>query len=57
VHWPHFGGDAGRSGYQPVDEGVTPVLGLVWKATGAADRGVKTSIVTSTGSPATQRVI
>jgi len=57
VHWPHFGGDAGRSGYQPVDEGVTPVLDLVWKATGAADRGVKTSIVTSTGSPATQRVI
>ncbi len=25
VHWPFFGGDNGRSGNQPVDEGTVPV--------------------------------
>ena len=53
VHWPAFGGDAGRSGLQPVDAGTAP-LEQVWHA---PDAGVKTSIVTSAGSPATQRVI
>ena len=30
VHWPGFGGDAGRSGAQPVDAGVAP-LEQVWR--------------------------
>ena len=53
VHWPAFGGDAGRSGNQPVDAGTTP-LKPAWQA---LDSGVKTSIVTTTGTPSTQRVI
>lgn len=54
VHWPFFGGDAGRSGYQPVDEGGTPVTFAYAKT---ADTNVQTSIITSAGSPATQRMI
>jgi hypothetical protein len=54
--WPGYGGDPGRSGNQPVDAGVVP-LAPVWQRTAAGDQNVKTSIVTSAGSPATQRVI
>ncbi|MGH9284788.1 MAG: hypothetical protein ACRD0M_03810, partial [Acidimicrobiales bacterium] len=56
VHWPFFGGDAGRSGNQPVDEGSGP-LGLVWAATGAGEGEVVTSIITTAGGLAgAQRV-
>ena len=53
VHWPFFGGDAGRSGNQPVDKGGTPV-GFVYSKT--ADTGIQTSIITSAGTPSTQRI-
>jgi Ca2+-binding RTX toxin-like protein len=53
VHWPYFGGDAGRSGYQPVDEGGAPVGFVYAKAEGP----VVTSVVTSAGTPTTQRLI
>lgn len=56
VHWPFFGGDNGRSGYQPVDEGTTPLTASYVK-TAASEQFVKSSIVTTTGSPATQRLI
>jgi len=56
VHWPFFGGDNGRSGYQPVDEGTVPV-GFVYAKTAPTERFIKTSIVTTTGAPATQRLI
>lgn len=56
VHWPLFGGDNGRSGYQPVGEGSVPVK-LRYAKTAASDRFIKTSILTSTGMPAAQRVI
>ena len=50
VHWPFFGGDNGRSGYQPVDEGDVPVR-FLYKGVAAAEQFVKTSIVTTTGPP------
>jgi hypothetical protein len=56
VHWPNFGGDPGRSGAQPVDEGGVPAQ-FLWSRTGLADRDVRTSILTSAGTPTTQRLI
>ena len=56
VHWPLFGGDNGRSGYQPVGEGGVPVKSR-YARTAPSDRFLKTSILTSTGTPDTQRVI
>lgn len=56
VHWPFFGGDNGRSGYQPVDEGTVPV-GFLYSKTGATEAPVQSSIITSAGAPAAQRVI
>lgn len=53
VHWPFFGGDAGRSGYQPVDEFSTPVTFVYSKP----DTGIVTSVITSAGQPDGQRVI
>lgn len=53
VHWPYFGGDAGRSGYQPVDEGGTPVGFTYAKSEGP----VVTSILTSAGAPTAQRLV
>ncbi len=47
VHWPLFGGDAGRSGNQPVDEGTVPVK-PVYSVTGAGKGNVRTSVVTTT---------
>lgn len=52
VHWPFFGGDNGHSGYQPIDEGDVPVPFLYAKN----EPFIKTSIVTTTGNPATQRL-
>ena len=56
VHWPFFGGDAGRSGFQPVDPGTGP-LDFVYSRTGPEDRDIVNSIVTSALTPDTQRVI
>ena len=56
VHWPLFGGDAGRSGYQPVDEGSGP-LDFLYSRTGVEDRNIVTSIITSAGMPVAQRVV
>ena len=56
VHWPFFGGDNGRSGYQPVGEGTTPVK-FLYSKTAAGDQFFKTSPLTSTGVPSSQRVI
>ena len=56
VHWPNFGGDPGRSGAQPVDEGGVPAQ-FLWSRTGLADRDVRTSILTTAGTPSTQRVV
>jgi hypothetical protein len=53
--WSQFGGDAGRSGAQPVDQGGVPAE-FVWSRTGAADRDIRTSVVVSNGQPADQRV-
>ena len=56
VHWPYFGGDAGRSGLQPVDEGGTPVS-FSYALTGLAQRGIVTPIITTAGGgPSVQRV-
>lgn len=56
VHWPYFGGDAGRSGLQPVDEGATPVS-FTYALTGAEQRGIVTPIITTAGGgPTVQRV-
>ncbi len=56
VHWPFYGGDNGRSGYQPVGEGTAPVR-FLYSKTGTFDQFIKTSVLTTTGTPATQRVI
>lgn len=58
VHWPLFGGDSGRSGYQPVGEGTGPTVPRYSKAT-PGERDVRTSILTSAGSPSTfeQRLV
>jgi outer membrane protein assembly factor BamB len=42
--WTGFGGDAGRSGNQPVDAGGLPVT-FAWERTGTGDRNVKTSML------------
>jgi PKD repeat protein len=53
-HWSQFGGDAGRSGDQPVEPGVMPVTAK-WRK---AETRVQTSIITSAGGPPTeQRVV
>ena len=54
VHWPFFGGDNGRSGHQPVDEGALPVRFEYFRGEG---NPIRTSVLTSTGPPASQRVI
>lgn len=56
VHWPFFGGDNGRSGYQPVGEGIAPVK-FRYSQTAATDQFIKTSPLTTTGVPSSQRVI
>jgi len=55
VHWPLFGSESGRSGYQPVDEGELPVA-FQYAKTSAGDQQVRTSIVTTTGPAADQRM-
>ena len=53
--WQLHGGDTGRSGNQPVGDGGPPVRALYSK-TDAADRGVVSSIVATTGAVGTQRL-
>lgn len=53
VHWPQLGGDSGRSGYQPLGDGTTPVQPL-WSV---PDDGVVTSVIVSAGRLSEQRVI
>ena len=48
VHWPFYGGDAGRSGFQPVDEGTLPAP-LVYEKTEATEQFIRNSIVTTAG--------
>jgi hypothetical protein len=47
-HWSFFGGDAGRSGHQPLNEGLAPVE-PVW---GAPDTPEVLTTVLTTGGPA-----
>ena len=56
VHWPFFGGDAGHSGYQPVDEGTVP-LDEVYARIQDDEQNIRTSILTTAGPPDRQRVI
>lgn len=55
-HWPLFGGDAARSGYQPIGEGRPPVR-AVYSKTDETERGVQSSILVSAGQPAVQRMV
>jgi hypothetical protein len=55
AQWSQQGGDPGRSGTQVVDQGGVPAE-FVWSRTGAADRDVRTSIITSAGQPSEQRM-
>lgn len=54
AHWPFYGGDQGRSGYQPVDEGGLPIT-QVHANTGATEQNVQNSIIT-TGGPLADRL-
>lgn len=56
VHWAFFGGDNGRSGLQPQDEGAPPV-GFLYAKTGGSEANVQTSIINSTGIPGVQELI
>jgi PKD repeat protein len=54
VHWPNFGGDAGRSSLQPVDPPTTPITPKYR----VNDTRIQTSIITSAGGlPTVQRMI
>ncbi|MBA2341869.1 MAG: hypothetical protein H0V85_00220 [Thermoleophilaceae bacterium] len=55
VHWPVFGGEGGRSGYQAEGEGSEP-LTPVYTQTGASKRNIVTSVVATSGQPGGQRV-
>jgi hypothetical protein len=57
AHWPQFGGDAGRSGYQPLATTGLPVLSE-WSKTAGTEQPVRTSIVVTAGNTiARQRVV
>ena len=56
VHWPYFGGDAGRSGLQPVDEGATPLTFAYSVRTFEQQDAVTPVITTAGGGPSVQRV-
>lgn len=54
AHWPNFGGDAGRSGYQPIDEAAMPAsLRFAVDDPGKP----RTSPVTSLGKDAASSVV
>ena len=50
-HWPMFGGDSGRSGYQPVDEGGLPVSQRYQKNE-PTEQNIQTSPIVTGGAPA-----
>jgi Ca2+-binding RTX toxin-like protein len=54
AHWPAFGGDAGRSGNQPVSAGTPPVRAL-YSSAEAGDQNVRTSILATGGAVGVQR--
>lgn len=54
AHWPFYGGDQGRSGYQPLDEAGVPVT-QVDQNTAATEDDVQNSIIT-TGGPLADRL-
>jgi hypothetical protein len=54
--WSHQGGDPGRSGAQPVDEGGVPAQ-FLWSRTGDAEKDTRTSLITTNGPLTSQRVI
>lgn len=54
VHWPLLGGDAGRSGHQPVEPARAP-FPLAYVKNGFSEQNVVTSIVTTAGAPDVQR--
>ena len=49
AHWPQMGGDAGRSGHQPVDAGGLPVVPFYAK-TEDSEKNIRTSIITTAGT-------
>lgn len=51
-HWPLFGGDAGRSGHQPIEPTGAPITKAYAKA---EDDAIVTSVITSAGGDATVR--
>ncbi|MGH9034954.1 MAG: hypothetical protein ACRD0O_04255, partial [Acidimicrobiia bacterium] len=53
-HWSFFGGDAGRSGFQPLNEGAAPLEPL-WGAPDTPE--VLTSVLTTGGPTGDARVI
>jgi hypothetical protein len=55
AHWSHFGGDPGRSGAQAVQQSGGAIT-LLYSKTARADLDVRTSIITTGGPPATQRL-
>src|SRR5688500_8947897 len=52
AHWPQQGGDAGRSGYQPVGDGAAPV-GTLW----TVDGDVAAAPLITGGALAEQQVV
>jgi hypothetical protein len=54
AHWSALGGEAGRSGNQPVSAGTPPVRALYSRAE-IGDRSVQTSILTTAGAVGAQR--
>src|SRR3712207_4807411 len=56
AHWPFFGGDAGRSGYQPVDEAGLPVA-FQYDKTAETEREIRTSPLTTAGGPEVREVV
>jgi hypothetical protein len=56
-NWSQQGADPGRSGYQAVDPGGAPVQFEYARTGEGIDRNVRTSIVTSTGKAADQRLV
>lgn len=52
-HWATSGGDAGRSGYQPVDQGELPVP-LHYQKSEASEGNIKTSSIITGGGPSQQ---
>ena len=57
AHWPFFGGDAGRSGSQPVGSAGKPPVRSLYAKSEASERAIVTPVLTTAGMPPEQRVI